>query len=145
MTDIMKRIYESMERRENIDEPYKLSQRNSPEYRELRKFLLDLHNDTKIAEYIGRRNILGSWTLYDPDPDNETSWYLGWNAKNKKVEFIYQQSVWGMGRGGQSIPFELNENKFYANGTELIDIFPELTTDKLEKYAKKSLKYIGGI
>ncbi len=136
----MQRIYASMENPEELEkEPYKLSQRNSPEYRELRKFLLDLHNDEKIAEYISSKNILGSLGVYDPDPNEETSWYLGINSKSKKTDFIYQHSAWGIGRGGESVPFELIEGRFYANGTELVDIFPELTADKLEHFMKKSL------
>jgi len=117
---------------------YNMSTRNSSEDNNLRKLLVEVHNDSQLAEFVKKRRCY-TW-LYDPDPDNECGWYLDWGSSKDKVHFAYRQPVWGMGRGGDVIPFELYKDRFYANGTELLDLFPDLTTSKLEEGIKNAIK-----
>ncbi len=118
---------------------YKISQRNSEQANKLREFLLELHGDSRLAEFVADRRSFSY--LYDPNPDEETAWYLDWGASKKKdkVYFAYRQPVWGMGRGGDSVSFELYDGRFYANGTELVDLFPKLTVSKLEERIRESI------
>ncbi|MBI4918460.1 hypothetical protein HY837_00910 [archaeon] len=116
---------------------YVISENNSREANELREFLLEVHEDSELASFVGSRRCFSY--LYDPEPDEETAWYLDWGSSKNTVGFAYRQPVWGMGRGGNCVPFELYNERFYANGKELVDLFPELTASKLEERIKESI------
>ncbi len=136
----MERVYETL----NKDiahfvegKKYKFSERNSREANELREFLLEIHEDSDLAKFVRNRRSFSY--LYDPNPDEETAWYLDWGASKDKVHFAYRQPVWGWGHGGDCVDFELYNGRFYANGTELVDLFPGLTASKLEERIKESI------
>lgn len=119
---------------------YRISGRNSPQDNSLRTLLYELHTDSKLAEFLKESRVMGE-NLYDPDPDNECAHYLSWNYSKGTVQFAYQQPVWGMGRGGNRTPFEEFEGRFYANGTEIIELFPDLTASTLEEGVTKAIRY----
>ncbi|MBI5064670.1 hypothetical protein HZA97_00410 [Candidatus Woesearchaeota archaeon] len=119
---------------------YKISSRNSPGDNSLRALLLELHTDSKLAEFLRESRVIGE-NLYDPDPDNEVAHYLSWNYSKGAVQFAYQQPVWGIGGGGDRTPFEEFEGRFYANGTEMLELFPTLTADTLEEGITKAIRY----
>lgn len=116
----------------------KSSERNSPANNTLRELLLAVHEDSQLAEFVKDRRYFQP--LYDPKPDEEATWYLDWKENQSKVQFIYRQPVWGMGRGGETINFELDNGRFYAENRELLDIFPELTTKTLEDEIKDAIR-----
>lgn len=120
------------------DARYKISQRESMQDNELRGFLLQIHEDPRIADFVKTRRLCGA--IYDSAPDNDSSWTLDWEAKNNEVDFVYLRSVWGMGKGGDRIPFDLVGGRFYAVGKELLDLFPKLTAPKLEDCVKQAFR-----
>ncbi|MBT6519426.1 hypothetical protein HOK51_06245 [Candidatus Woesearchaeota archaeon] len=133
--------YEQLKNQNNPNE-YSISDSNSPEDNALRELLLDVHNDDKLAKFLKRRRVIG--ILYDPNPESDSNYYLGWESSKGKIKFTYAQPMYGIGRGGRSFPFKLFEGRFYADKIELIHQFPALTVEKLEdcikdfieKYAK---------
>jgi len=126
------------------------SMRESIEDNDLRELLRLFHVDTSFAQFVEQARVSG-YCLYDPDPADECNWYLSLSANAGKVDFLYQQSNWGVGRGGETIPFELKESRFYAQAyshplgennakVELLDLFPNLTCSNLEKGIAKYIR-----
>ena len=126
------RIYEAIAEPIRVEqrELYTISTNNSPAANDLRALLLEVHNDQGLADYIRHSSV--KTHLYDPTPSKDYGWVLGWEAEIDKVKFNYQYFDDDKPRFYQKMNFELYQDRFYASGKELIDLFPKLTADALE-------------
>ena len=137
---ILSGIHEVLNESVNVPEQNKrnISGRNSSADNSLRDLLLAIHEDSQLAKFVKNRSYFCG--IYDPNPDEETTWFLDWKEYKGEVQFVYRQPVWGMGRGGQVHDFELDNSRLYVGTTELLDLFPALTVQKLEEGIKTAVR-----
>jgi len=136
----MDRIYRAIEEPIIVkpEELYQVSLNNSREANDLRALLLQVYNDQKLAKYLGHTSVRNH--LYDPNPNLDHGEVLGWREDSNRVQFIHSYFDDDKPRFNKESDFELYEERFYAKGGELVDIFPKLTTDILEESILKQIQ-----
>lgn len=125
----MDRIHEALD---ESKKPIEIFKKVSPRVKELRKLLLQVHEDYKIAEFLRDRKYYQP--LYDPEPDNEFGPYLDWAVSENNehnVDFKYVRPMKYTELRGVFIKDE--HDKFNTGMEELPDLFPFLTADRLEE------------
>jgi len=100
----------------------------------LRGMLLTLYCDESLAKHVGDKKCI----IYDPVPDLDGSYYLSLDQQDDRIRFLLETG----GKAGydmlcEASPFELRRGRFFLEGRELIDYFPELTASGLEGCIEK--------
>ncbi len=124
------------------------SERNSPQDNALRSLLLEIHNDSMMADFLNYRLIHSFHTINHGYTTGSVEFHLGFLSRNGKVNYHYNWNNHLRYYSAeedkkltieQESQFLLEDGRFYYcekynpdNKKELIDIFPNLTVAKLE-------------
>ena|SRR3989338_5383526 len=129
------------------------SGRNSPQDNALRTLLLEIHNDSRIADFLNYKSILSFHTRNHGSAADPITTGLGFLSRNGKVNYhvygLYGPCDYGdycRAEGDKKLKLEqdslflLEDGRFYnRNGRltphskiELIDLFPGLTLEELD-------------